>query len=333
MKVFQEIKDGPETVLCPECREPNPVEDDVCFNCDAELLKPAPLWRNAIDVMIRPVPGMRRVAATMPYIQGMFLYLGLIFLFFLFQAISLLSYGQSVVDGKNTLSRTEVNYVLANRAGEIPLKDVQQTALRSSTDPKLKLTDAQEAELKDLDDQRIKLNNDQFIFLRDNTNADIKLTAEQVDFTTPKPDQVYNIRSDVVVQFFLQAFIQIAFTGIFAVALQLVARLFFKDQAKVNFKSLYAISLFAQLNQVLLLVLSLVPIFVTSLLPLLYDSGVRRDDATNLYLVMLQFVPFLYQLFLLVIGVRFSTTLSWNKSLAVVLIPAVLLRFILKVPF
>jgi hypothetical protein len=277
--------------------------------------------------------GMRRIAATMPYIQGMFLYLGLIFLFFLIQAISLLSYGQSVLDGKNTLSNTEINYVLANRAGEIPLKDTQQAALRSSTDPKLKLTDAQEAELKNVDDQRIKLTNDQFIFLRDNTNADVKLTAEQVDFNNPKPDQVYNIRSDVVVQFFLQAFIQIAFTGVFAIALQLVARLFFKDQAKVNFKSLYAVALFAQLNQVILLVLSLIPIFVTSLLPLLYDSGIRRDDSTNLYLVILQFAPFLYQLVLLVIGVRFSTTLSWNKSLAVVLIPAVLLRFILRVPF
>ncbi|MEI7556338.1 Yip1 family protein [Candidatus Chlorohelix sp.] len=332
-KVLDEFRNGPTDILCPECRELNPIDDEKCFNCETELLKPVSLWRNFADVIIRPLVAMKRIAATMPYWQGAFLYFLLIAIVAVSQVASLLSYGQNVLDKKIEMSRFQVVQVLDDRNGEVPLSTDQRAALtNNSTDSTLNLTDAQLTELNDVDDQRIRLTEKQFVYLRDNTDSKVKLNDKQIELNNPQPDQVPNIDSSFIGSFLINAIIRVAFTAVFAMALSVVARLFYKEESRTNFKSLFAIATFAQVNLLILGLLYLIPIGIPSLLPILHDPGFSRGDV-NIYVIVIQFAPLLWQLALLITGVHFSMKLSWNRSALVVLIPALLLKVFLQVPF
>jgi hypothetical protein len=331
-KVLDEFRNGTPEVLCPECRELNPIDDEKCFNCETELLKPVSLWRNFVDVIIRPLVAMRRIAATMPYWQGAFLYFLLIALVALSQVVSLLSYGQNVLDNKIQLSRYQVVQVLDDRNGEVPLSTDQRNALTNPSDATLKLTDAQNKELDDVDDQRIRLTDKQFLYLRDNTDSNLKLNDKQIELNNPQPDQIPNIDSSFIGSFLINAIIRVAFTAVFAMALSVVARLFYKEESRTNFKSLFAVATFAQVNLLILGLLYLIPIGIPNLLSILHDPGFSRGDV-NIYVILIQFAPLFYQLFLLITGVHFSMKLNWNRSALVVLIPALLLKVFLQVPF
>jgi hypothetical protein len=332
-KVIEEFRVGTDTLLCPQCGEPNPIEDEKCFNCGTELTKPASLWQNTIDVIIAPFRGMQRVAATMPYWQGVFLYFLLISAVVLAQVWSVLGWGQAVVDNKIQVSRLKQTQVINDRNGEMPLLDAQKNALQNSTDLKIKLTDEQLNQLNDKNDQRIRLNEDQYLFLRDNSNADIKLKDEQIQYHKPREDQIPRVDTGFIFPFLLNGLIRITFSGGFAMALWVVARLFYKDLARTNFKSLFAVALFAQVNLLILIVLYILPVFVTDLLPLLHDQGAVSADNPNIYALLVNFLPLLYQLGLLIIGTKFSLKISWNRAALVVLLPALLLRIFLQLPF
>ncbi len=331
MKIYEEIRYGSPTVLCPECREPNPVEDEKCFSCGAELEKPAALWENARDVLIRPMVGMRRIAATFPYIQGIFVFLGLIAIVTFLQAFSILSWGQNVVNGNLKLSRYQTNQIINAREGQIPLSTTQQDALDKSGKPELVLTDAQKNELSDKDDQATRLTDTQYIFLRDNPATEAKLSDKQTSAYNNKGDILPTIDASFVVPFLLNSLIRVSFTAIFALAVSVTARLFFKQMAKTNFYSLFAVATFAQLAMVITIFLLILAIFIPELARLRYDPS--TEDQTNPYLLLSTYGTLIYQIVLLVIGVRFSTLLNWQRSIVVVLIPALLLVFFLQLPF
>jgi len=331
MKIYEEIRNGSPTVLCPECREPNPVADEKCFSCGAELVKPAALWENARDVLIRPMVGMRRVAATYPYVQGIFLFIGLIAIVTLLQAFSILSWGQNVVNGNLKLSRYQTSQIINAREGQIPLSSTQQDALSKSAKPELLLTEAQKNELGDKDDLATRLTDAQYVFLRDNPTAEAKLSDKQVSAYNTKGDVLPTIDSSFIVPFLLNTLIRVAFSAVFALAVSVTARLFFKQMAKTNFYSLFAVATFAQLAMLITIFLLLLAVFVPELGRVRYDPS--TEDQTNPYLLLSTYGTLIYQVSLLVIGVRFSTLLNWQRSLVVVLIPALLLVFFLQLPF
>lgn len=73
MKVYEDFKLAASgtRLYCPECGQPNPADNETCDECGATLLRPASLWQNLLDVIIRPLQGMKRVAATAPIMQAL----------------------------------------------------------------------------------------------------------------------------------------------------------------------------------------------------------------------------------------------------------------------
>ncbi|HEX2913907.1 MAG TPA: YIP1 family protein [Chloroflexia bacterium] len=86
---LQQLARG-ERVYCLNCGALNETGRAECENCQFPLEKPAPLYVNLIQTVIKPMRAMARIAATVPVIQAVFVVL-------LVAAISMLIYVSSVL--------------------------------------------------------------------------------------------------------------------------------------------------------------------------------------------------------------------------------------------
>lgn len=111
-------------------------------------------------------------------------------------------------------------------------------------------------------------------------------------------------------------FLVIAIIGafLFAMAMQLVARLFYKNSVILHLNPLLSIVGFGRVAYLG----SLVLVLITWLIP-------DASDVTS----VLSLVPLVWQLTLLVFGVRASTGLNWNRAAVIVLTPALFFLYIL----
>ncbi len=73
MKVYDNLRlaMSSDTIYCSNCSQPNPIENETCENCGIALIRPASFFQNLLDVLARPLRGMRRIAATAPLVQAL----------------------------------------------------------------------------------------------------------------------------------------------------------------------------------------------------------------------------------------------------------------------
>jgi hypothetical protein len=101
--------------------------------------------------------------------------------------------------------------------------------------------------------------------------------------------------------------------GFFSLAVYYTARIFYRNDSHATIPSLLSIVGFARITNLASFVF---------LLPLTTEIGYG-----------LQIALLAWQLVLIVIGTRFSSGLSWNRCAVIVVIPALLFRFFLQIPF
>jgi len=241
MKIYEDFRRAVsnDRLYCPECGQANPRGNEVCAECETTLLQPVSMLQNVLDVVGRPMRGMKRVAATAPILQALLIVLAGTAIQLLIEALSLSQFWQYYYD--NPDKRT-----------------------------------------------------DQFV----TAFNDKKLPAHSFEPT----------------QFILALVIFTASWVLFAGAIILVARLFYKQQGRLNYNPVLAVVGFARLAYLALLVILATLSFVPSLV-----------EVGNI----LALLPLFWQLALLIIGVRFATGLNWNRSALVVAVPAILFIFLL----
>jgi ribosomal protein L40E len=140
----------------------------------------------------------------------------------------------------------------------------------------------------------------------------------------------------------------------FAASLFLVARLLYRSspEFKNNFWSMLAIVGFGRLAELLIMLYTLIGFFNPSLFGLdakLTALQVPNADGTgstpaftqvvpdNVVLVVVEAVinigTLVWKIILMGIGVHYTTGLNWNRALLIVVIPALLFLFLLRIPF
>jgi hypothetical protein len=105
---------------------------------------------------------------------------------------------------------------------------------------------------------------------------------------------------------------------LFAGGMYLGIRFFYEKDASLNYMALLPIVAFSRVGYVGLLALAIVVL-------------VSPEAASVVGIFSL--LPLVWQLFLMIVGVRTSTGLSWNRSGIVVMIPALLFYFLVPIPF
>ncbi len=75
MKVYENLRlaASRQRVYCPNCSQANPAENEVCDECNSELMHPSGIFPTLLEIIIRPFVGMRRVAATAPLVPAFFM--------------------------------------------------------------------------------------------------------------------------------------------------------------------------------------------------------------------------------------------------------------------
>ncbi|MEI6045211.1 MAG: Yip1 family protein [Chloroflexota bacterium] len=77
MKIYEEFRLAASgtRLYCPDCGQSNSSGRETCEACNTTLLRSASIFQNLLDAIVRPMQGMKRVAATAPLIQGLLLVL------------------------------------------------------------------------------------------------------------------------------------------------------------------------------------------------------------------------------------------------------------------
>lgn len=139
----------------------------------------------------------------------------------------------------------------------------------------------------------------------------------------------------------------------FTAAIYVTGRLFYSrnPEFKNSFLSLLAIVAFSRLGELLTLLFSLVAFFYPDLYGIgskVTSSQFQLEDKTTatFYLqpiadqtwrqvveAVANLGQLLWKVFLMMTGVHFATGLNWNRAILVVLIPAMLFLFFLRIPF
>lgn len=249
MNVFEGLRTAATStrLYCVNCGQPSSTDHTVCGECGAELLQPAPLFQNLLNVIVRPFQGMRRIAGTAPLIQALLVIILMAALQYLAQTLGALQFWQKYYDTPS------------------------------------------------------KINEDFSSFNKDY----VQLFAEN-KISSGAPTEIWSFLIFLVIAI-LGAFF-------FTLGMQLVARLFYKNNVIFNFNPILSIVGFARVGYLGTLLL----VLITMLIP----------DARTIGSI-LSLIPLVWQLTLLVLGVRASTGLNWNRAAVIVLTPALFFLYIL----